>query len=467
MYRDTRKLELKMLEHRIWNTNEVACESAGLQLGQAFMAAIEIMDGNFDWALLSQKILQAATSNNTNALDGFIRIGIFACNETPNRFKAIYPAYLLQEETELIEPQIPSAIDIKKLINTMVSFAKGKSPENTIDNFIGWLQSKNSEDVLKEIFISGKKFPNTIFNLCTRLAQGADTNKRGHGATDILKERMGEWGLLPHLGNINTTDVPVSSLVDNYSGPRKYDIVVWNPFNEICLVSQSQMYTSDVGSIQGKTVEEDATANRALLAKYPNCAVLTHTEGFGCHTTMSSRLKHVLTSDISGFIQIRTLDIKLRRILHAVGGLSPLDIEIALVSASNDLMAAQNIIDSSFPKGSFDVLLKKMLSAGLLAPPHNIFRNRLAIISYYIFLDYLVTKAVQIPFLQPSPMPPIGTPLSQNYVRIGGLPYESGVTVSSINEAQGYIVSLTGVNYPCDYFMDIGIQRGVLIKCQA
>jgi hypothetical protein len=262
-----------------------------------------------------------------------------------------------------------------------------------------------------------------VGRIATRLAQGADTNRRGHGMTTVLRERLEEWGFSARIGNANETDTPVSDLAPAYTGPRKYDTVVYDPSGQVRLVSQSQFYSSDTGSIQGKSIEEDATANRAVKAVWPDAAVLTHTEGFGCHTTMLSRLRHVLSSDIDGFIQLRTLDTKLRYILRQLGVVSLVDFEIVCLMARAAL-AYDDLVALTCNLGPFQAIevelaLRRYLANGKLqrvtGDSIGLLPGRLETALYYVALDDIVSVAAPI------------SELALPYWRVGGLPSELGV----------------------------------------
>jgi hypothetical protein len=346
-YRDGRTLEQKLHEHRRWNTNEVKFESASIDISRKLLGAISALRPSFDWKRFVEAFDQAIERQDEFILEGLIRLTIFCANETPNRFKGIFPAYLVQCNKASLKGNsiewnaAPSCrgktIDISRLVAVFLSSRKhsklpgmGAKFSAPVLDFKEWAKDNNSEGALKDFVDVSKPQKYLLQCLSSRLAQGADTNRRGHGATDLIKERLAEWGFIVELGNVNKSDVPVSNIAPEYTGPRKYDTVIKNASGEVCLISQSQMYSSDVGSIQGKTVEEDATPNKAIKDRFPNCCIVTHTEGFGCHTSMISRLKHVLSSDLDGFIQIKTLDTKLRNILRLSNCPSLLDFESIL-----------------------------------------------------------------------------------------------------------------------------------------
>jgi len=254
----------------------------------------------------------------------------------------------------------------------------------------------------------------------------------------------------------------VSSIVSSYTGPRKYDIVIWDTAGSIVLVSQSQMYSSDVGSIQGKTVEEDSIPNKAVKSKYPECCVLTHTEGFGCHTSMISRLKHVLSSEIDGFMQIKTLDTKLRDILRKSNCCSLIDFEVCLFThkdgLSFDALAADVV--SSFQIHSSEVsrALGRYIENGYLifSDGHVLLKPERAIVAaYYYCIDQFVMVSSDV---HGAPHP---------YFRLGGLAKESCVPnckAEDICHHASAQASGFGANIGAEAILSMCFDRGVLVK---
>lgn len=336
-YKDSRPLCEKVAEHLFWNTDELDYESAGIELQENIVGALEDLGQNLIWSNIPNLLTNIAQDKKVDKLEGLIRLIIFCSEETPNRFKGLFPAYLIKNKlAQITERGLQwngvktlrgTSITIKNLANILRNKTESKV---AIGHFLNWAEEKNAKKALIE-FTQFSTPPTEIIRcLSARLAQGANTNRSGHKATDIIKERMSEWGFIPELERINTSDVAVSKLCSDYTGPRKYDLVLKKENGEVALVCQSQMYTSDVGSIQGKNVEEDTTPNSHLKKEYPFVIILTHTEGFGCHTAMSSRLNHVLSSEIDGFIQLKNLDTKLRQLIRLAGCCSLLDLELSV-----------------------------------------------------------------------------------------------------------------------------------------
>lgn len=432
-YKDTRDLSDKLLEHRKWNTLELEIGSAADDIAAQLICALKALTGStVDETKFVSALSQACKSNDPQLMEGLVRLAVLCSNETPNRFKALFPAYLIQEELAQVENDkmrwagfgrlSARLVTIEALVKVLV---RGTGGDTVRKHFARWVREKGGFETISEIS-GASNVPNRfIYSVSLRLAQGADTNRRGHSATDMIKSKLREYGFTPELGNTNTSDVAVSELVADYNGPRKFDTVVWNAKGEVVLVCQSQMYSSDVGSIQGKTVEEDYLALRGLRKTWPELTVLTNTEGFGCHTTMLSRLKHVLNSEIDGFIQLRTLDLKLRSILRQVKCVSLLDFEKVLFLREGCELSESELLQKLAHEASFDheelkCALARYIDHGMLTRHGDIVAPlplRLPLIAYYSFLDTVSIAASEL------------NSLAGGVIEVGGLERECGIAI--------------------------------------
>lgn len=430
-YDDTRLLSAKLAEHRFWNTLEIHVESAGVGIARQLIKAANCLPSPFSWEGMASNLCKVAYQEDEETILGIIRLLVFSANETPNRFKAIFPAYLIQyghasvNDSGMSWAGMPRAkaanITIEKLSSAING--GGTSSAVAISAFIDWAKHADASFTLDEIS-SGSIIPeNLLTRIAYRLAQGADTNRRGHGATDILKSRLEVIGFSPDIGNTNKSDVPVTNLVDTYSGPRKYDTVLWDAKNRPIITSQSQMYSSDVGSIQGKTIEEDSTPNGKMKTKWKNIVILTHTEGFGCHTTMLARLKHVLNSNIDGFIQLKTFDTKLRRIIRMCkcSTLTDFDMAILLNSGASNFGAIKNYVIKKldFDDDEVEIALQRYIKKGFYKENGSgnleIPEERKLKTIYFFILDSLYDNARAL------------SELDSTAIRIGGKDIESGL----------------------------------------
>ena len=432
-YRDTRDLADKLLEHRKWNTLELEIGSAADDISVQLTRALKLLSGSVvDEKKFVAALSKACQANDPQLIEGLVRLAVLCSNETPNRFKALFPAYLIQEELAEVENDKMRWVGFSRLsarlvtVETLVKvLLRGTGGDQVRKHFAQWVLHKRGFETISEIS-GGPNVPNRfIYSVSLRLAQGADTNRRGHTATDMIKSKLRDYGFSPSLGNTNTSDVAVSELVAEYNGPRKFDTVVWNARGHVVLVCQSQMYSSDVGSIQGKTVEEDYLALRGLRSTWPELTVLTNTEGFGCHTTMLSRLKHVLNSEIDGFIQLRTLDLKLRSILRTVKCVSLLDFEKSLFfkddcELGNNELLKELVHGASFDQDELELGLSRYVEHGLLMRSGDSVSplpDRLPMIAYFAFVDAVSAAATEI------------SGLSDSVIEVGGLEKECGIAV--------------------------------------
>ena len=160
-----------------------------------------------------------------------------------------------------------------------------------------------------------------------------------------------------------------------------------------------------------------------MKTKWKNIVILTHTEGFGCHTTMLARLKHVLNSNIDGFIQLKTFDTKLRRIIRMCkcSTLTDFDMAILLNSGASNFGAIKNYVIKKldFDDDEVEIALQRYIKKGFYKENGSgnleIPEERKLKTIYFFILDSLYDNARAL------------SELDSTAIRIGGKDIESGL----------------------------------------
>jgi hypothetical protein len=95
-YHDDRSLTEKLQEHRFWNTHDLPHESQGPELARQLIAAASAIPAPFSWDSVAQGFDAAVAHRDQETIIGMVRLLVFCAGETPNRFKAIFPAFLIE-----------------------------------------------------------------------------------------------------------------------------------------------------------------------------------------------------------------------------------------------------------------------------------------------------------------------------------------------------------------------------------
>ncbi len=86
-----------------------------------------------------------------------------------------------------------------------------------------------------------------------------------------------------------------------------------------------------------KNVDQTKTSRDRVLQKFQGTRFVEYVDGAGYFSSLNSDLRKILAMETThSFIQIRSAPIRLRRELQALGFLTPLEIEHALIQSSGD-----------------------------------------------------------------------------------------------------------------------------------
>ena len=220
--------------------------------------------------------------------------------------------------------------------------------------------------------------------------RGSVAASGGHEPEQILRSYMQSWGMIRDIDfNINDVvlDVEAGRLREKNgeeSEPagartktRAYDFVLpfrtpqWTPR----IFIQSQFYAGDSGSVSHKNVDQTSSSRQSatkLLAKTwpegPLPVFLEYVDGAGYSASLNSDLKSLLTfTDTSGFFQIRSAPIRLRRELQKIGFLTPLEIAHAILLVGESIHnIKQHLIAEEYSLPEIDRAIEVAYSYGFL-----------------------------------------------------------------------------------------------------
>jgi hypothetical protein len=173
--------------------------------------------------------------------------------------------------------------------------------------------------------------------------RGSVSASGGHKPEAILREYLENWGLMPDV-DFNLADVIVDGEGQGRDEKsRAYDFVLpyltpgWFPKWRNRIMMQSQFYAGDSGSVSHKNVDQTKTSRDRVLNEFEGTRFVEYVDGAGYFSSLNSDLRKILAMETThSFIQIRSAPIRLRRDLQALGFVTPLEIEHALIQSSRE-----------------------------------------------------------------------------------------------------------------------------------
>lgn len=173
--------------------------------------------------------------------------------------------------------------------------------------------------------------------------RGSVSASGGHKPEAILREYLESWGLIPD-EDFNLADVIVDgNSQERNEKTRAYDFVLpyrtpnWPPVWQQRIMIQSQFYAGDSGSVSHKNVDQTATSRSRVLERFHSTRFVEYVDGAGYFSSLNGDLRKILAMETTrSFFQIRSASIRLRRELQALGFVTPLEIEHALVQSSGN-----------------------------------------------------------------------------------------------------------------------------------
>ncbi|RLA44959.1 MAG: hypothetical protein DRR42_19885 [Gammaproteobacteria bacterium] len=215
--------------------------------------------------------------------------------------------------------------------------------EKSADQF--WILGKN-------YFLIRSEYPGKESALLAPLivfkVKGSVSASGGHIPEDLMRDHFRAWGLNPGI-DYNTEDVVVSFTSNGTAGEvsgdktRAYDFVI--PYQvegwPQRLFVQCQVYAGDSGSVSHKVVDQTTSSRTKTIESYPDARFIEYLDGAGYFSSLNGDLSHMLSmGSTHSFVQIRSINIRLRREFQDIGFLTPLEVEVTLLASEDKTESA-------------------------------------------------------------------------------------------------------------------------------
>lgn len=279
---------------------------------------------------------------------------------------------------------------VSKLISDALVLAREYSGSIDLEAEATWLLKcyinsiLDSQDAVEQLWVLGHSFfklrsenPGFEKKLLSPIVafkvRGSVAAQSGHLPERILRRCMSMWGMKSGV-DYNTDDVVIDAqniqsdvlelaatglgeseapaqIVDDLKGDptktRAYDFVL--PFNtpgwDQSIFIQAQFYAGDSGSVSHKVVDQTRSSRVLTRAKFPKALFVEYLDGAGYYSSLFRDLKHMLEMPSTyDFFQVRTVHVKLRRVLQTIGYLTPMDFTHALMRAGYSFHSAKVLL---------------------------------------------------------------------------------------------------------------------------
>ncbi len=247
---------------------------------------------------------------------------------------------------------LPRTIKSDDFMDLVAAIENSADESRLLEQFVSFLLM--GEDAVRQFWSLGfsyyalKQFGrgyerNLLSLIVIFKVRGSVSASGGHKPEAILRDYLESWGLIPD-HDFNLADVIVDGVGQGRDEKtRAYDFVLpyrtpgWSPEWQRRIMMQSQFYAGDSGSVSHKNVDQTKTSRDRVLQKFQGTRFVEYVDGAGYFSSLNSDLRKILAMETThSFIQIRSAPIRLRRELQALGFLTPLEIEYALIQSSGD-----------------------------------------------------------------------------------------------------------------------------------
>lgn len=215
-----------------------------------------------------------------------------------------------------------------------------------------------------------------LINSCTIFKiRGSVTATGGHIPEKIMRDRMREIGLVANV-DYNTADVIVGEEQISEKGTQKvktraYDFVL--PYKvpnwDRKLFIQCQFYAGDSGSVSHKVIDQTAASRTFTRSKVPDARFIEYLDGAGYYASLRGDLTKMLAlEDTHGFVQVKSILIRLRRELQDIHFLTPLEFEHAILrtTAGQPDEVELILLDEGYTIDEINRIKNDMLTRGLM-----------------------------------------------------------------------------------------------------
>lgn len=375
--------------------------------------------------------IESSLNAAVDLLDSLISMLFLVTGKSDNNMKCQFPVYLMQSENRTIFPMVKRRGNgvvnfefeelgrvvkqekVSKLIAEALVLQSSYTGKIDLESEAIWLLKGYINSILvgegsvEQLWALGfsyfslkEKSPGLEGKLLAPIVvfkvRGSVAAQSGHLPERILRRCMSTWGLKSGV-DFNTDDVVIigsdlgredlaeaaaeleddngDRIVDDLSADptktRAYDFVLpyrtpgWSPR----IFIQAQFYAGDSGSVSHKVVDQTRSSRVLTRAIYQKAMFVEYLDGAGYYASLYRDLRHMLEMpSTADFIQVRTAHVKLRRILQAIGFLTPLDFVHALFRSGGAIARAKSILlDEGYSKEEILRCYTFCLTEGLMS----------------------------------------------------------------------------------------------------
>ncbi len=385
---------------------------------------------------------ESARSTTEDALNSLVTVIYLATAKSDNAVKCQFPIWYrknIREEyprirgrSKLVWTSVPPVIkstDIVRLC-TQLSTIDRVHAAKLMDNYISFLLASDADynqlTALLDGFIAAEGHRATsgaqlIAPLVAFQIRGSVAASGGHDPEQVVRRYLAEWGLEP-TRHFNLIDVTAGNLSDwlvaegdTNNGERKlqklskdktraFDFIIPCYQTEVDkrVFIQAQFYAGDSGSVSHKNVDQAGKAREAAAVLFPDARFVELVDGAGYCASLRNDLRHLLfAADTDDFVQVRSIAIRLRRILQESGIVTPLDVAVRVHEGlSNVSQFKEEMAPKLGGTGHVDSLIAKLIAEDwiLLVNPESIsvHPSRQQIVGRYAILDSIANEGTTV-----------------------------------------------------------------------
>lgn len=215
-----------------------------------------------------------------------------------------------------------------------------------------------------------------LINSCTIFKiRGSVTATSGHIPEKIMRDKMCDIGLVANI-DYNTSDVIIGEELIAEKGKQKsktraYDFILpykvhqWDPK----IFIQCQFYAGDSGSVSHKVIDQTVASRAFTISKVHDARFIEYLDGAGYYASLRGDLTKMLAlKDTHGFIQVKSILIRLRRELQDIHFLTPLEFEHAILCTTEGEpdKVERILLNEGYAEDEINRVKNDMLNRGLL-----------------------------------------------------------------------------------------------------
>lgn len=327
------------------------------------------------------------------------------------------PSIIQKNGHTMVEPsQLPRTIKSVDFMRLVAATEDSTNVSRLLEQFISFLLS--DREAVSQFWSLGSSYftlkklgrgyeRNLLSPIVIFKVRGSVSATGGHEPETILRSYLESWGLIPG-EDFNLKDVVVNTNGRGHNEKtRAYDFVLpyltpgWpSKWNQRIMV-QSQFYAGDSGSVSHKNVDQTKTSRDQVSQQFSNTWFVEFVDGAGYFSSLNSDLRKMLAMDNThSFIQIRSIPIRLRRELQALGFVTPLEIEHAIIQSSGDKdEVGAALVSQGYQMDEIQRAMTHAIKHGIVIENRNklaIREDRRDIIRQYLLLDILSNKGREI-----------------------------------------------------------------------